>query len=70
MSEVSETGDFVDAEGDDFEVGHFFENGQIFELVSPKIKIFDALQVVGLGLRDDYVKSELFANTFVAHFII
>lgn len=50
MSEVSETGDSVDGEGDDFEVGHFFENGQVFEFVSPEIQIFDALQVVGFGL--------------------
>jgi hypothetical protein len=35
MSEVSETGDFVYTERDDFEVGHFLENGQIFEFVSP-----------------------------------
>lgn len=35
MPEVSEAEDFIDAERYDLEVGHFFEYGQVFELISP-----------------------------------
>jgi hypothetical protein len=35
MSEISETWYLIDTKRDDFKVGHLFENGQIFELISP-----------------------------------
>ena len=67
MPEISETVDFVNTERNDFEVGHFLENGQIFELISPQIQVLDTLQIIGLSFGNNQIKGQLLANVFVAH---
>jgi hypothetical protein len=67
MPEVSEAADFVNTEGDDFEVGHFLENGQVLELISPEIQILDTFQIVGFGFGNNQIKSQFLADVFVAH---
>ncbi len=67
MPEISEAVDFVNTERDDFEIGHFLENGQILELISPQIQVLDTLQIVGLGFGNYQIKGQLLANVFVAH---
>lgn len=67
MPEISETGNLIYTQGDDFEVGHFLENGQIFELISPKIEVLNAFQIVGLGLGNDQIVSKFFADVLVTH---
>lgn len=44
--EVLEGADFVDAERDDFEVRHFFNELQVLEVVTPQIEIFDIVEIV------------------------
>ena len=67
MPEISETGNLIYTQGYDFEVGHFLENGQIFELISPKIEVLNAFQIVGLGFGNDQIVSKFFADVLVTH---
>jgi hypothetical protein len=67
IPKISEAGNFVYTQGDDFEVGHFLENGQVFELISPKIEVLNTFQIVGLGLGNDQIVSKFFADVLVAH---
>jgi hypothetical protein len=67
MPEIFKTGNFVYTQGDDFEIGHFLKNRQVFELISPKIEVLNAFQIVGLSLGNDQIVSKFFANVLIAH---
>lgn len=46
FGEVLEGADFVDTEGDDLQIGHFFDELEVFKVVAPQVEIFDVVEVV------------------------
>ena len=58
LGEVAERNDAVDAEGDDFKVGHLVDETEVLELVAPQVEVLDALEVVRFGLVEDQVQSQ------------
>ena len=58
LGEVPQRHNLVDAQRNNFEVGHLFDDSEVLELVTPEVEVLDALQVVRFGLVEHQVESE------------
>jgi hypothetical protein len=46
---VLESFDVVNTERDYLKIWHFFEKGQVLQIISPKIEIFNSIKVIVAG---------------------
>ena len=65
FGELAEWADFVDAEGDDLQIGHFLDDLQIFELVAPQVEILDAVEIIAFGFGQHQLhRQSLFSDSY------
>ena len=69
FGELAEWADFVDAEGDDLQIGHFLDDLQIFELVAPQVEILDAVEIIAFGFGQHQLHRQSLALR-AAHYIL
>ena len=50
MLEVAQGLDFVETQTANFDVGHVFERGDVFQLAAPEVEILYLAQLVALAL--------------------